>query len=302
MNSIINTDWYSLFSNQILKEIYNTHGNLNRADIEWAYMNSSNIVIIDPEINNNWPDLVLLILHGCKELNTGKLSFIYNFELDDAIKRRDFNKLQRLIKLPSNQLWLEKVNNTELSNDQQNELTSIRDTEMLAVMSVVNQGRNLKPPYINNFITVCNEDTISKNNTTIYSNCYKGVCIEQANTNKTKTLINNCKDGICNNPNINNGILDQNINNRYNIDKNNVYVSPDVIMVNVPVVAEINYLEVETRCYEFEVMLEMVSIESDVIDPYRKDKIPNDIVDILRDKYNKEIKLYRYFKQYRDNL
>jgi len=281
-------DGKKTFSDEILKECYETHNELTKNDIEWAVRESSKVIVEDPEANGRWPDMVLYVLHMCKSLETGKLSFVYNFEIDDAIKRRDEAKLRRLIKINPNDIWQEKTKNDLLTQVEQAQLTEKRDKEMIVVMNVIAQGKNMRAPYMKKFITPCMQ-TVTKtpNNNTVYTDCYKGVCIEEANQSRRNKIMNNCNFDVCDR-------IDTTIVNVSSPD-----MSPDVIMVQIP--TNDAFLKSETRCYEFNVILEALT-ETIVYDPVTKDRIPDDIAEVLKDRYETEIKMYKFYMNYINNI
>lgn len=285
-NIVVSIDSNQIFIQEITRECYETHDNLTKSEIEWAIKYTSIELLKDPEINGRWPLLVLFILHSCKNLTTGKLSLIYNFELDDAIKQRDSRRLSKLLNLDPFDRWQEKTRNTELTDKEQSELTKIRDKEMIIIINVVAEGRNMRAPYIQKFLISSPSCLINNNdNTTVYSSCYKGVCIQEMNQKRNEKIITKCKGDVCER-------IDENefFNNLVSDDLN-----PEIIMINVS--SPTNFVEKELRCYKYDSIIESLTYD-EVMDPITKEKLSNDIVDMLKNKYKVDIKIYKFYLNY----
>lgn len=287
-NVVISIDPRQIFIQEIVKECYDTHEILTNKEIEWAVQKTSLELLKDPESNGRWPLLVLFILHSCKNLQTGKLSFIYNFELDDAIKMRNEERLSKLLNLEPILRWQEKTKNDELDSDEQSELTEMRNKEMIVVMNVVAEGRNMKAPYIQKFLTnCCNDNKITKGDTSVYTSCYKGVCIQERNQKRHQRVLKECKGDIC-----------ERIDMKNHDEIIAPDLSPEVIMIQIP--QENSFYENELRCYDFNVILEALT-QNPVIDPITKEELSSEIVDVLIDRYSKEIKMYKFYLNYLNN-
>ena len=328
MNNI-RVDNKRMFSNEIVRECYNTHENLIQSEKEWGIEATSNILMTDPEVDGRWPNMVLFILHGCKLLSTGKLSFIYNFELDDAIRQRNIAKLTNLLKLEPADIWQEKTKNELLTLVEQEELTKTRNKEMIVVMNVVAEGKNMKAPYMDNFIVPC-ESSTKKHSTdnTVYTSCYRGVCVDEANKKRTNNIMS-CNLGVCERitvmdeidmPDMSPEIIMVQIPNytHRNVETERLSVhqdlsqsninTPKLISVDVNSVNTDKFSENELRCYDFNILIDALSLgekiggETRVVDPITNEIFPLDISDVLREKFQKEIKMYKFFINYINNL
>lgn len=125
------------------------------------------------------------------------MAYIYNYELDDAIKKGNINKLLGLINIPIIDRWQEVTKNNSLTEEETQRLMQKNYLERIALTNLVTIGQNT-PTYIHSdrrsmiyqnnlsenrryltkFSRICDITPDHRAGMTIYETCLKEVCIE----------------------------------------------------------------------------------------------------------------------------
>nr|QBK90120.1 MAG: uncharacterized protein LCPAC102_00300 [Pithovirus LCPAC102] len=293
-NIVIYINDKRVFYNEIIRECYESHNiELSNDDIEWATNITTDYILDDYNLDTGYSNkLILFILYGFKQLQTGKLAFIYNYELDDSIKNKDTNKLKILLNIPATDRWQEVTKNSSLNTNELNELYQIRNIEMITLINVISEGKNLTGPiYITNnpkslldmdihknirretqlggFIKACDRDNkiYEYNNITLYESCLEGVCIEQ-NNNIKNTMLNN---------------------------------KTSIIIMPIDTKNNNSFSGGEIQCYQYNTLIYILSVDN-TINSDNKIKLNNNIKNILSHRYATDIKIYKYYIKYKNTL
>lgn len=271
-NLVISIDNKRIFCRDIITELYETHDQLTIEDINWAIPITCEELLKTYQLNSTWDSLIYFLLYATKILLTGSSAYIYNYELDDAIKLRNVNKLLSLINLPIVDRWQEVTKNISLIETEREKLMQQNYLETVALTNLVSIGQNT-PTYIysdrrsimpqNNlseskrYLTdhpkICNVAPIHRNGLTIYQSCLEGVCIEY------------------------NKLTNQNVSLQ-----NNIVLFPEKSNIN---------------CYEKDVLFKALLTEP-TVDPITKQPFSLEIEKELRNQYNTELKLYKFYLDY----
>lgn len=271
-NLVISIDNKRIFCRDIIIESYETHDQLNIDDINWAAPITCEELLKGYQLNMPWDSLIYFLLYATKILMTGSSAYIYNFELDDAIKSRNINKLLSLINLPIVDRWQEVTKNNSLTEAERESLRQKSYLETVALTNLVTIGQNT-PTYIhtdrrsmmyqNNlseskrYLTdhsrVCDTTPIHKAGLTIYESCLEGVCVEYNRLTNQKVSLQN-----------------------------------DIVLL--PTKSSFN-------CYEKEVLFKALIIEP-TVDPITNQPFPLEVERELRDRYALELKLYKFYLGY----
>nr|QBK89886.1 MAG: uncharacterized protein LCPAC101_01690 [Pithovirus LCPAC101] len=275
-NTVITIDSKYMFCRSILSECLSTY-DLDDIDYIWGIDNIIPLIMEDPNIDKSWgvpsrntpliasmelpwPKLLLFILHGCRQLNVGLLSFVYRYEIKNAIKNKDLYQLDILLNLAENDRWPEKVHNILLTDAEINKLDIMKNKEVAALSNLISEGRTMNPPYLDGFV-VCPTDPLTTQNNNLFSQCYNDICFKSTSASEisSNTVSNDtivvARDDMEGSDNV---MLDTNIftfNNNNITDESSFGSTPTCMFFGNTCQNEEN----NTRCYSLEEILEILS-------------------------------------------
>ena len=176
-NTVITVDSKYMFCRAIISECLLTY-DLSDMDYAWGIDNIVPIVMDDPSIEYRWDKLLLFILHGCRQVRVGLLSFVYRYEIKNAIKTKSIDKLVKLLNLIESERWPEKTYNDRLTNAEINNLDIMKNKEVAALSNLISEGRTMNPPYLDGFIVCSTDPLATTNNNNLFTQCYNNICFK----------------------------------------------------------------------------------------------------------------------------
>jgi hypothetical protein len=148
-----------LFLIEIYKESLSTH------DLITEQINVAIKLFIEYNINH-----IEFIVHLSKNLNIGKLSLIFNYNIDEHIKN---NTLSDFLKnITDNDIWQEVYNNNILSISDKNELYNLKNYDILIFKNIFENSITFKYPY-NKYILLGNDSYYKLYENDIYNDLEK---------------------------------------------------------------------------------------------------------------------------------
>ena len=264
----------------IVKECYETHENLSENDIEWAVAITCNVLLSPYNLDVPWISMQLFILYVCKNIYVASLSYIYNMEIDDAILNRNESKLINLLNLNENDRWQEVTKNGDLTTLERNNLNERTSMEKMAILNLLSEATS-EPLYITNDPKTLLDIEKDDMQTNYFSGLLKPCDINKRNIriNNNYTLYETCLEGICIEKNKNIDLPDKTLIIEDNDRKSSVFSAG------------------EKRCYSRDELLKSLSIEP-TVDPRTNGPYSTDIERKLRERYDTEIKIYKFYLSY----
>ena len=259
-----------VFCRQLIGECLTTHNDLNAEDIKFALRFNCDIF--------SDQQLAIIIVHLCKTTDIGKFSLSYNYDVDIAIISRDFTRWVRLLQVDHMTAFPEFYDQKQIFTPiEQASIQRTHAREYNAAFQLVKKADKMIPPYSQYLIKQCPvyQDGSSK---VISSSFHDGVVKPDG---KTKVSIyTSCREGVC-------------IAEKTHSDINFAALSSgDTDTLMVPFEGEHETTRVE--CFKILDLTQIVSVDP-AINPTTGIPFNASVLQMIRNRLAKEIKLYKYF-------
>lgn len=247
----------------LISDILQTHLKLDINDIRFT----SNI-ICNMNLSNN--QLAKFLLHSYKFSNTGRFTLTFNYNLDIYIKIRNKEKIELLANMSENDAFIELYDNPLLTEIEKITISNIYRREYLSILNTIEYAiatdiplNSIFPSNLNNLNNININDFINNENKSLYSKCYDGICYYELEKNgNIDDIIGGCEIPML------------------------TYISDIDIQDN-------NTLN-KVYCFDLMELIEMIA------NNYKINKFTNKIFnprvyDMIKQKYNKEINMYKKY-------
>ena len=259
-----------VFCRQLIGECLTTHNDLNAEDIKFALQFNCNIF--------SDQQLAIIIVHLCKTTDIGKFSLSYNYDVDTVIRGRNFTRWVRLLQVDHMTAFPEFYDQKHVfTPTEQASIQRTHSREYNAAFQLVKKADKIVPPYSQYLIKPC--PVYQDNSSKVMSSSFHDGVVKL--DGKTKVSIyTSCREGVC-------------IAEKTHSDINFAALSSgdtDTLMVPFKGGNEITRVE----CFKVLDLTRIVSV-SPAINPATGIPFSSSILQMIRNRLAKEIKLYKYF-------
>ena len=237
-----------------------TNRNYNKDDIDFA----GNIVCTGADDRAN---LINFLHHTYLLSATGRFSFLYNDVVYSTILKRNGQGLINLVNISPESMFPELFSNTLLTDQERAVIKETSDREYRAIYDALAESYN-RNDVTNILYTAlpCKNQNLDLSEGNLYEQCYANVCKQTIRGDQSKTCDISVLSGSCDIP--------TNINVLLGID-------PEIELPTV-------------QCMSYMTLIKLLSTDGS-LDGTLLANINNNNLILLKKRYDKEIKMYKYY-------
>nr|QBK90849.1 MAG: uncharacterized protein LCPAC201_01500 [Pithovirus LCPAC201] len=259
-----------VFCRELIGECLTTHDALNSDDIKFALQLNCDLL--------SDQQLAIIIVHLCKTTDIGKFSLLYNYNIDMAIKSRDLSWLMRLLQVDDQMAFPELYRQKSVFTiKEQDAIYRTHTREYNAAFQLVKTGDKITPPYSQYLIKSC--PVYQKDTSKVLSSSFHDGVVKSDGRTKV-SLYQTCLEGVC---------IAEKTPSNINFTS---LSTDDTDMIMVPS-RESNGLA-KVQCFNIIDLTKAVSTDP-AVNPTTGKPFDLAVLQMIRNRLAKEIKLYRYF-------
>ncbi len=272
MNRVITKDQY--FRSYMLKQCLRTHS-LTEDDLRWG-SETVDLSMHTPE------QLATLFLSLSLNTDIGRFSLLYSDKIYEAITTRDLDYWVKLLQCQYTDAFPEYYHNAGAFTDgERRTIIEIHQREYLSLLQLIKRGETMTAPYDKKLLTICpftKQKCASpikigidfgpddeQSTETIYQKCYNDVCLQQCSDDYHLMGTASCRVGQT---------------------------------VQVPDVESARKGCLIVHCVDFMNLIASLTIDHPLHPVTHKPFDPN-LLQLLKNRYRKEILLYGYYLNHR---